>query len=90
MTMKLEITELIEAVKDELLCIEGVDESLADKWESEFYIWLQDEKKSKKDVMEQKGKKYFRIQDEDEIFEMADSYLEAIEEGQIKRYWEKF
>lgn len=88
--MKLEISELIEAVRDELLCHEGADDSLTAKWEKEFYQWLRNPKQSKKDITVQKGKEYFRIKDEDEIFEIADSYLEALEEGNIRKYWEKF
>ena len=30
------------------------------------------------------------IKDEDEIFEIADSYKDAIEQNSIKQYWKEF
>lgn len=88
--MKLEIKELVEAVKEELLCREEDAETVALRWESEFYAWLRDPKQSKKDITVQKGNEYFRIKDEDEIFEIADSYGDALEEGSVKKYWAEF
>ena len=31
-----------------------------------------------------------KIKDEEEIFEIADSYMDAVIEGSVKQYWEKF
>ena len=36
------------------------------------------------------GKPYFQIRDEEEIFEIADAYMDALEEDRVKQYWEKF
>lgn len=30
------------------------------------------------------------IEDEDEIFEIADSYREAVEEKKVEQYWKEF
>ena len=30
------------------------------------------------------------LSDEEEIFEIANSYMDALDEGSVKQYWEKF
>ena len=85
--MKLPLEEWIEEVKDELCCYED-GEKLAENWEKEVRQWLLEG--PKKDVVQIKGKTYFKIQDEDEIFEIADSYLDAVEDGKVSEYWKKF
>lgn len=87
--MKIEINELIEMVKDEFLCYEDMEET-AKKWETEFLKWIHDPKTKKKDVVVEKGKQFLKIRDEDEIFEIADSYLDALEEKSVKKYWIEF
>ena len=37
-----------------------------------------------------KGGVSLKIKDEEEIFEIADSYMDAVIEGSVKQYWEKF
>ena len=37
-----------------------------------------------------KGGVSLKIKDEEEIFEIADSYMDAVVEGSVKQYWEKF
>ena len=69
--MKLKINEVIEDVRDELLCYEE-GEAVVDSWEKEFREWIEKNK------------------DEEEIFEIADSYLDAVAEGNVKKYWETF
>ena len=49
-------------------------EAVVDRWEKEFREWIE----------KNKGK------DEEEIFEIADSYLDAVAEGNVKKYWETF
>ena len=43
-----------------------------------------------KDVFAEKGSIFLKIKDEDEIFEMADSYMDALAEGSVKQYWKEF
>jgi len=88
-SMKLPIEEFIENVKEELLCYEDMAE-LFPKWEQEFQIWLDKNKGKHKDIVVEKGSTFFKINDEEEIFEVAESYLDALEEGSVKLYWEKF
>ena len=88
--MKLQLSEIIEAVKDELLCYEDIGEHAAGQWEKEFLLWMKESKRAKKSVIVHNGKEYFHIKDEDEIFEIADSYMDALEEGSIKNYWKLF
>ena len=87
--MKLKINEVIENVKDELLCYEE-GEKLVDRWEKEFKEWVEKNKGKKKDIVVDKGGISLKIKDEEEIFEIADSYMDAIIEGNVKQYWEKF
>lgn len=87
--MKLKINEVIENVKDELLCYEE-GEKLVSRWEKEFKEWVEKNKGKKKDIVVDKGGVSLKIKDEEEIFEIADSYMDAIVEGSVKQYWEKF
>lgn len=79
--MKLSVEEVIEAVTEELLCYEDMEE-YAKQWEKEFRQWV--EKKYPKKVY------VMTIKDEDEIFEIADSYRDALEENKVKQYWKEF
>ena len=87
--MKLKINEVIENVKDELLCYEE-GEKLVNRWEKEFKEWIEKNKGKKKDIVVDKGDISLKIKDEEEIFEIADSYMDAVIEGSVKQYWEKF
>ncbi len=87
--MKLPIQELIENVKDELMCYEGA-EALAAKWEKEFLDWVKKNTGKSKDILTDGKQMSFKIKDEEEIFEIADAYMDATEDGTIKQYWEKF
>ena len=79
--MKLKMEELIQAVKEELLCYEDMQQT-AQQWEKEFRLWVK--KKKKKQPF------FMTIEDEDEIFEIADSYKEAVEEKKVEQYWKEF
>lgn len=87
--MKLKIKEVIENVKEELLCYEE-GEKLTDRWEKEFLEWVEKNKGKKKDIIADKSGVFLKIKDEEEIFEIADSYMDAILEGSVKKYWETF
>lgn len=87
--MKLKIEEVIENVKDELLCYEDAEKTAA-RWEKEFREWVEKNKGKKKDIVLEKNGISLKIKDEDEIFEIADSYMDALLEGSVKEYWKKF
>lgn len=87
--MKLKIDEVIENVKDEILCYEDA-EQIAANWEKEFKEWIAKNKGKKKDILADKNGISLKLKDEEEIFEMADAYMDAVSEGSIKQYWEKF
>lgn len=87
--MKLRINEVIEDVRDELLCYEE-GEAVADNWEKEFREWIEKNKGKHKDIVAEKNGVFLKIKDEEEIFEIADSYLDAVTEKNIPKYWEKF
>lgn len=87
--MKLKINEVIEDVRDELLCYEE-GEAVVDNWEKEFREWIEKNKGKHKDIVVEKNGVFLKIKDEEEIFEIADSYLDAVAEKNIPKYWEKF
>lgn len=87
--MKLEIKEVAEAVWDELLCYDDAEQA-AVRWEKEFLEWAEKNAGKRKDVFAEKGSIFLTIKDEDEIFEMADSYMDALAEGSVKQYWKEF
>ena len=87
--MKIKIEEVIEEVKAELLCYEDAEKT-AQRWEKEFLEWIEKNKGKKKDIVEDKKGVSLKIKDEEEIFEIADSYMDALEEGSIRHYWDTF
>ena len=48
--MKLKINEVIEDVRDELLCYEE-GEAVVDSWEKEFREWIEKNKGKHKDIV---------------------------------------
>lgn len=88
--IKLEIEEFIFEVKDEILSYEELGKQYADKWEQGFLTWLKDEKVKKKNIKKEKNTTYYLIDDESEIFDIADQYYYAVEDNKIDEYWKKF
>lgn len=87
--IRMNIEDFIYEVKEEMMCYDEIGDEGADKWESEFREWL--ESPGRKENVEGKGDKAkFLIGDESEIFDIADSYLEAVENNRIEEYWKKF
>ncbi len=87
--IKMDIDDFIYEIKEELICYEEIGEEGADNWEREFRQWLS--APGKKENVEGKGDRArFIIADESEIFDIADSYLEALESDNIKSYWKSF
>lgn len=87
--MKLKIEELIADVREEFLCYEEGEGCFA-RWEKEFSAWIAENKGKRKDILQQQDAVFLKIQDEEEIFEIVDSYLDAIAEGSVPQYWKKF
>ena len=89
MKIKLEIEDFIYEVSQELLCYEEIGEKGAQVWAGDFRKWLADTKQ-KKNVVTSGNKTFFVIEDEGEIFDIADEYLEAVENNSVAEYWKKF
>lgn len=87
--MKLTIEEVIASVQDELLCYEE-GEGLTERWEKEFRQWVERNQGKCKDLAMDKKGLCLKIKDEEEIFEMADAYLDAVAEGSTAQYWKEF
>lgn len=88
--IKLEIEEFIFEVKDEILSYEELGQQGADKWEQGFLNWLNNDKIKKKNVKTEKGQTFYLIDDESEIFDIADEYCYAVEQNSVQQYWDKF
>lgn len=88
--IKLELEEFLFEVKDEILSYEELGEKKALEWEQNFISWLKNDKVKKKNIKVEKGRTYYLIEDESEIFDIADKYVCAIEQNREKEYWEKF
>ena len=87
--IKLEIEDFIFEVTEELVCYEDIGRQGADKWAEGFRSWLSDGRK-KKNIAASGGKTCYVIEDEGEIFDIADKYLDAVENGDIAEYWKNF
>lgn len=87
--LRMKIEDLIFEVREELICYDEIGVEGADNWEKGFRSWLEKDGK-KVNVIEQKGKKYYSLEDESEIFAIADEYLEAIESNSVENYWKSF
>ncbi len=89
--MKIEISDLIFEVKENIRCYEELGDKTADKWEKEFMSWIEKAKEKKiKSVSFEKDGIFFKIKDEEEVMEIADEYCDAVFSGSVKAYWEKF
>lgn len=87
--IKMNIEDFIYEVKEEMLCYEEIGTVGADKWEKDFREWL--EKRGNKENVQGKGENAkFLIGDESEIFDIADAYVEAVENNRVEEYWKKF
>lgn len=87
--IKMDIEDFIYEVKEEMLCYDEIGEEGADKWEVDFREWLESPVK-KENITGSGTNAKFLIGDESEIFDIADSYLNAIENDKVKEYWEDF
>jgi hypothetical protein len=87
--IKLAIEDFIYEIKEELECYEDIGTQGAEKWAEEFKQWL-NSKGNKKNIDRQGDECYYIVGDESEIFDIADEYLDAIEQGSVKDYWKKF
>lgn len=80
------IEELIDEVKSELYVFDELEEEKISEWESKFKALLPEKKfKTIKVIGEEIG-----LEDEADIFRIADDYFTAIENDQEEEYWENF
>ncbi len=88
--IKMSVKELAYEVKEEILCYEQLGEKKADEWEAGFKLRLEKKKIKKKNVIEMGSMKYYCIEDESAVFDIADEYLEAVENNKEDEYWRNF
>lgn len=88
--LKLEIDEFLFEVKDEIMSYEELGLEHASLFEKNFLKWLDNNNIKKKNIKNIKDKKYYTIDDESEIFDIADEYYTAYEQGKLAEFWSKF
>ncbi|TCT14332.1 hypothetical protein EDC18_106130 [Natranaerovirga pectinivora] len=88
--MKLELDEFIEEIKAEIAGYEEIDEKLIIEWEKNFREVIKTYKDPKGRVKREKNSIYIVLEDESEIFRVADQYFSAVDGDEIKEYWAGF
>ncbi len=87
---KITIEDLLAEVKEEMMCYEELGEEAATRWEKRFLLWLHNDKIKKPSIKQEKGKTYYTLQDEADLFSIIDHYWAAIENNEEDVYWNKF
>lgn len=82
--IKMDIQDFIFEVKDEILSYEELGESKANEWEEQFLEWANAKNKGGK------NKIICCINDESEIFDIADEFYYANEQNSLGEYWKNF
>lgn len=88
--IKMPVEDFIYEVKEEILSYEELGEAKANEWEKNFKAWLNNDKINKKKVKTIKDKLYYMLDDESDIFDIADLYYSAVEQKKEEDYWKKF
>lgn len=88
--IKLSIEDFIFEVKEELKSYEILGDKKAQEWEENFTKWLNNDSINKRNIKDKNDKKFYLIKDESQIFDIADKYLEAVENKEEKQYWKNF
>lgn len=71
--------DFVFEVKEELCCYEEIGDKGAQRWEQGFEKWLSEHPMTS-----------FRLDDESDVFEIADEYVEAVETKNEINYWKNF
>lgn len=88
--IKMTTDDLVFEVKEEIICYEDLGEKGAEQWAAGFKKWLANSKIKKKNISEKNGVSYYLMEDESAVFDIADEYLEAVENNAVEEYWRKF
>ncbi|TCK92398.1 hypothetical protein EDC19_2133 [Natranaerovirga hydrolytica] len=88
--MKLEFEEYLEEVKCEMAGYEEITEELIKKWEEKARQVIKNYKDKKNRIIKSNNSIYVEIEDEADIFKVADYYFAAIENDELDQYWEGF
>ncbi len=88
--IKMEVEEFVYEVKEEILCYEELGKEKSEEWGERFNLWLKDKSIKKKNIVEKGGKLYYCLEDESAVFDIADEFLEAVENNNEEEYWKKF
>lgn len=88
-SVKTELNEFKKLIKEELMAYEDGEKLFSD-WEKGFNLLLKEKRISNKNLKESKGVQYFEVNDEMEIFSIADDFVIAYDDNDLKSYYKTF
>ncbi len=89
MGIKIKLDEFIEEIITDLRDCE-LEENLLDEWKQTFLSMVENKEISSKNLKSSAKGLVFEVQDEVEIFSITQDYIDAIENNDLKTYWNTF
>ncbi len=89
MGIKIDLNEFIEEVVSDLRDCEVEEKDLAE-WKSTFITMVEKGEVSKKNLKKTQKGLVFEVEDEIEIFSITQDYIDALENNDLKTYWNTF
>ncbi len=89
MGIKIKLDDFIEEILADLRDCE-IEENLLDEWKQTFLKMVENKEISSKNLKSSAKGLVFEVQDEVEIFSITQDYIDAIENNDLKTYWNTF
>ncbi len=89
MGIKINLDDFIEEIVSDLRDCEVEEKDLA-AWKETFLKMVENKEISKKNLKASKDGFVFEVKDEVEIFAITQDYIDAIENNDLKTYWNTF
>ncbi len=89
MGLKIKLDDFIEEILTDLRDCE-VEEEFLDEWKQTFLKMVENKEISSKNLKSSAKGLVFEVQDEVEIFSITQDYIDAIENNDLKTYWNTF
>ncbi len=89
MGIKIKLDDFIEEILTDLRDCE-IEEELLDEWKQTFLTMVENKEISSKNLKSSAKGLVFEVQDEVEIFSITQDYIDAIENNDLKTYWNTF
>ncbi len=89
MGIKIKLDDFIEEILTDLRDCE-IEEELLEEWKQTFLTMVENKEISSKNLKSSAKGLVFEVQDEVEIFSITQDYIDAIENNDLKTYWNTF